>query len=108
MFLNDHGGAKRGRFDQHHSAAPAYGGYGAPSGASSSYGGYSGAGGGGRGDMPPCNTLFIGNLSDQVQTDQWAGFTGAWYLTKPLLRSCPILTNRLRVFSFVEDGGDCQ
>jgi hypothetical protein len=70
MFLNDHG-AKRGRFDGHHSAAPAYGSYGGGGGASTSYGGYSG-GGGGRGDMPPCNTLFIGNLSDQVLSSLWS------------------------------------
>ena len=68
MFLNDHGGAKRGRFDGHQGGAP-YGGGGYHSAAapSTSYGGgYGGGGGGGRGDMPPCNTLFIGNLSDQV------------------------------------------
>ena len=67
MFLNDHG-AKRGRFDGHQGAAASpYGGYHSPAAApSTSYGGYSG-GGAGRGDMPPCNTLFIGNLSDQVR-----------------------------------------
>ena len=67
MFLNDHGGAKRGRFDGHQGGAPYGGGYHSAAAPSTSYGGGGyGSGAGGRGDMPPCNTLFIGNLSDQV------------------------------------------
>jgi hypothetical protein len=45
---------------------PAYGGYGG--------GGYAPSGGGGGGsardDNPPCNTLFVGNLSDHVDENE--------------------------------------
>ncbi|GLC43993.1 hypothetical protein PLESTB_000217700 [Pleodorina starrii] len=91
--------------------APAAGAYGGQGGGAPSYGrtaaAYGGGGGGGRGaggdagsrdDNPPCNTLFVGNLSDTVDENELRNlFSGA-----PGFRQIKLMRGPKATLGFVE------